>query len=166
MKYFSILSICLLIISCGPRELVNADIQDRIIGKNSVFNTINLGDSWEDTKTQAGNYWEVREDAVSNVYQFRRDLNLGSEFIFIDFKLDNNKVGAIGLHISSSNIPQGAFMLHTMDLVDLYKRKFDLNLENRTEELKTVNGKTYGYQLSQNLREESSTLMVFCTVKS
>ncbi|MFD1553407.1 hypothetical protein DNU06_06995 [Putridiphycobacter roseus] len=165
MKYFALLSVCLLAISCGPRQLESADIQENILAETSILNTVQIGDSWEDVKQKAGSYWEVKEDPAFDVYQFRRDLDAGSEYISITFKLNNNMVGGIGVSVNTSSINPTVLKLLQADILSIYKKRFHVSFENNNNVVRTFGNKFYNYEKTENFRDGSSSIGVFCTVK-
>ena len=162
MKILSMLSLCLLFIACGPSHLENTDIETQVLSETGILNKVNLGDDWEDVKKLAGDYWEITEEQSFNLYQFRKDINLSDENMFVTFHLANNKVAGVSISISSKHIVQSALMIYAVDLIALYKNKFGIDLENENGAENSFMEKTYHYSLIKNLDANAPNIQVLC----
>ncbi len=166
MKFLSILSLSLFLISCGASQLENSDIQTHILSETGIFNTVNQGDSWEDVKSLAGDFWEVREDHENKIYQLRKDIDMSDEMMYVSFQLSNNKVAGIGVDITSVNIGAVGLKLYLIDLMNVYQSKFGVDLEDENRENSSYDGKWYYYSKFDLLDSESPTIGILCMESS
>ena len=160
MKYFSILFLGLLVMSCSSK-FVNEDVETHLLSESSVLNKVNLGDSWTDVKLLAGDYWSISEDKSSNSYQFRKDLNLSNEVMFISFNVLNDKVVGVGSYIQSKNLGEIALLIFKNDLISLYKNKFGVDLNEGSADI-DFEGTSYHYSIIDRIEGDHPTIQILC----
>ncbi|MFK8043894.1 MAG: hypothetical protein AB8B72_00260 [Crocinitomicaceae bacterium] len=163
MRHLSLFSFLLLFISCGPSALQNIDIETQVIGKSGILSSVSIGDSWDEVKKIAGDYWEVEDSPEDNIYQFRKDINLSNEHMFISFKLVEGKVGGMGLYILSENIPSVSFELYKSLIWELYSTKFGIDFSDAQKSIHVFNNQRFKYSVDLTEDEGKPTsLFVDC----
>jgi hypothetical protein len=162
MKFFSVFFIALVLMSCGSSQLTNEDVEAHLLSESGVLNKVNLGDSWSDVQLLSGDYWSVTDDKSSNLYQFRKDLDLSNEVMIINFQVLNDKIVGIGTYILSKNIAQSALLIFQNDLTELYKNKFGIDLQNESSADMNFEGKSYHYSIISDVDSDNPTVQILC----
>jgi len=149
-----IIGITLLLIlglsSCSSASIDVAEADELLLKqKRGLVAGFEIGDNWEDIKKNANKLWTIREE--SDIFQLRKDWDLGNNMMYIGFELDEQKnVEKIRFYMIGKDDA-------TITYIKALKKKFEIDYKNLY--LSKIGENSWEYQ-----SKEHGTQTVSCII--